>query len=151
MGEPILRKDPHPEITASREGRVFKAYVNDDTALNAERTVITDAGAWVEIGAGKRYFVTAIYYTLTSASDTVTFEIVTTDQPAAAGAVTVQTVRFFGASGAANDGIFNGPIMLPQPLCFTDADGQTIAMRLQTNDADADVNAGFFGWWEWES
>ena len=147
----ILTKDPHPELTAGREGRTFCAYINDDTGLNAAATVITDAGAWVEIGAGKRYFVTCFYLAVTSASDWATLELVTTDGPGATGAVNVKTIKFFQATGAASDGNQTGPIVLPMPLCLTDTDGQTIAMRVQTNDADADVNVGFNGWWEWEA
>ena len=139
---------PVPGLDAAREGRTFQCYINGDASLNAAATVITDAGAWQTITPGYRYIVDCFYFTLTTASDTMTFEIVTTAGPGATGAVTAQTMTFFGATAATIDGMNQGPTHLTTPLCFTEADGQTIAMRVLTNDAGATVNCGFAGWWE---
>lgn len=140
---------PQPGLDAAREGRTFCCFVNEDTALNtAGGTVVTDAGATQNIEAGRRYIVASYYFALTSVADSVQFEIVTTSLPNGGGAVTAQTPRFFAGTGAANDTRDTGPIHLDPPLVFTRDDGQSIAMRVLTNDADADVTIGFTGWWE---
>jgi len=139
---------PQPGLDAAREGRAFYKFANAQTALNAAATVITAAGSFQDTAAGYRYVVNAVYYGLSTASDTVAFEIVTTAGAGGAGVVTARTPKYVAATTATLDGSPVGPIELDPPLVFTLDDGGCIAMRAQTNDAGASVNCGFTGWYE---
>lgn len=144
---------PQPGLDAAREGRFFNRYINDLTGVNvAGGTVVTNTpNAYLNLQPGYRYIVVCAYYTLTTASDTVRFELVTTSLPNGLGEVTALTVEFFGATTATGDGIQNGPIHFsPAYIAVTTALGQTLAMRVETNDQGATVNCGFNGWWEFE-
>ena len=139
---------PEPGLEAAREGRTFCHFINGDAALNAAATVITDANTFENMYAGYRYIVKCFYYALSTASDSIAFEIVVTSLPGGGGAVTALTPAFLGATTATADGTSNGPIPLDPPIVLTVADGQSIAMRVLTNDAGATVNVGFTGWRE---
>ena len=139
---------PQPGLDAAREGRTFCKFINGDAGLNAAATVIPDAGAYLDMELGKRYIVKCFYYALTTASDTVLFEIVTTSEPTGGGTVTAQTPKFVAGTTATADGSPVGPVALDPPLALTRSDGACIAMRVQTNDAGATVNVGFTGWEE---
>jgi len=139
---------PQPGLDAAREGRSFHKFVNAKASLNAAATVLTDAGSFQDMAAGYRYVVTGFYYCLTTASDTVAFEIVTTAGAGGAGAVTARTPKYTAGTAATFDGSPVGPFMLDPPLCFSLDDDACIAMRVLTNDAGASVNCGFTGWYE---
>ena len=91
---------PQPGLDAAREGRTFCKFINGDASLNAAATVIPDAGAYLDMELGKRYIVKCFYYALTTASDTVLFEIVTTSEPTGGGTVTAQTPKFVAGTTA---------------------------------------------------
>ncbi len=140
---------PQPGLDAAREGRTFCHFINGDTGLNAAGgTVITDAGAFENMYPGYRYVVKCYYFALSTASDSIAFEIVSTSLPGGGGAVTARTPAFLGATTATADGTSNGPIPLDPPIVLRSTDGASIAMRVLTNDAGATVNVGFTGWRE---
>jgi hypothetical protein len=141
---------PNPGLDAAREGRDFRAFINGRSSLNVVGgVVITNAGTTINMESGYRYVIACVYFGLTTSSDSVRFELVTTSLPNGGGAATGQTVRFIGATTATGDGLTNGPIYFTgHPPVFTQAHGQSIAMRVETNDQGATVNCGFTGWKE---
>ena len=139
---------PQPGLDAAREGRSFCCWANAQAALNAAATVITAAESYVDMLPGRRYIIRCIYYQLSTASDTIRYELGVTSLPAGGGVFTAYTPYFNSATAATIEGSPTGPIPLDPPIVLTTADGACVAMRVLTNDAGATVNVGFTGWWE---
>jgi len=139
---------PQPGLDAAREGRSFCHWANAQAGLNAAATVITAADSYINMVPGYRYIVKCVYYNLSTASDTVQYELGVTSLPNGGGAFTAYTPYFDAATAATIEGSPTGPIPLDPPICVTTDDGACIAMRVLTNDAGASVNVGFTGWRE---
>ena len=139
---------PQPGLDAAREGRAMGRWANAQAALNAAATVITAADSYENMLPGYRYIVTTLYYNLSTASDTLRYELGVSSLPTGGGVFTAFTPYFNVATAATIEGSPVGPIMIDPPLCFTTDDGACICMRCLTNDAGATVNVGFNGWRE---
>ena len=139
---------PQPGLDAAREGRTFCSFANAQDTLNAAATVITVANSYVNMEPGYRYIVKCFYYNVTTASDTIQYELGVTSLPNGGGVFTPYTPYLTAGTAATVDGSPSGPIMLDPPICLRSADGACIAMRVLTNDAGATVNVGFAGWYE---
>ena len=145
---------PQPGLDASREGRSVGRWANAQTGLNAAATVIAVApagaypGSYINMEAGYRYVITTIFFQLSTASDTIQYELGVSSLPAGGGAFTSYTPFFDAATAATIEGSPYGPIQVDPPLVFTTDNGACICMRVLTNDAGAAVNVGFNGWYE---
>ena len=139
---------PQPGLDAAREGRSIGRWANAQNALNAAATVITAADSYENMLPGYRYIVTTIYFQLSTASDTIRYELGVSSLPNGGGAFTPFTPYFNAATAATIEGSPFGPIMIDPPLCFRASDGACVCMRVLTNDAGATVNVGFNGWRE---
>jgi len=139
---------PEPGLEAAREGRAVMRWVNAQAGVNAAATVITAADSYENMTAGYRYIITMLYYNLSTASDTVRYEVGVTSLPNGGGVFTAHMPYFNAATAATIEGTPPLPMMIDPPICLRSTDGACIAMRLYTNDAGATVNAGFGGWYE---
>jgi hypothetical protein len=139
---------PQPGLDAAREGRSFCHWANAQAALNAAATVVTAGESTLNMVPGYRYIVRCIYYQLTTASDTIRYELGVSSLPNGGGVFTAHTPHFQSATAATIEGSPTGPIPLDPPICLTVDSGACICMRVLTNDAGATVNVGFTGWRE---
>lgn len=143
-----LQDASSPGLDAAREGRAIGRWANAQATLNAAATVITAADSYINMLPGYRYVVTMLYYNLSTASDTLRYELGVSSLPTGGGVFTAYTPYFSVATAATIEGSPVGPIMVDPPLVFTTDDGACICMRCLTNDAGATVNVGFNGWYE---
>jgi hypothetical protein len=139
---------PQPGLDAAREGRSVIRWVNAQAGVNAAATVITAAESYENMMPGYRYIVNMLYYNLSTASDTVRYELGVTSLPNGGGVFTPYTPYFTAGTAATIDGSPPLPVIIDPPLCLRSTDGACIAMRLLGNDAGATINAGFGGWYE---
>ena len=139
---------PQPGLDAAREGRSIMRWVNAQAAVNAAATVITAAESFENMMPGYRYIIKTLYYNLSTASDTVRYEVGVTSLPNGGGVFTPYTPYLTAGTAATVDGSPTMPEQIDPPICLRSTDGACIAMRLLTNDAGATVNAGFGGWYE---
>jgi len=139
---------PQPGLDAAREGRAVMRWVNAQAAVNAAATVITAADSYENMEPNRRYIITMLYYNLSTASDTVRYELGVTSLPNGGGVFTAYTPYLTSGTSATADGSEVAPTLIDPPICLRSTDGACIAMRLLTNDAGATVNAGFGGWYE---
>ena len=142
---------PRPELDAAREGRTFYKWVNDQAAINAAVTVLTDAGLLMAIADGYRYVITSFMIHLTTVSDTVAMDFVTTVGADGSGIATAVSPHFHLATGAALAEDTPYIAHLNPPIVLTHKDGcHAFTARGQTNDAGAAVTVGYSGWYETE-
>ena len=145
---------PQPGLDAAREGRSIGRWANAQDTLNAAATVIEVAptpgypGSYINMEPGIRYVITTIYFQLSTASDTIRYELGVSSLPSCGGTFTAFTPYFNAATAATIEGSPFGPIQIDPPLSFTVDDGACVCMRVLTNDAGATVNVGFNGWYE---
>jgi hypothetical protein len=139
---------PQPGLDAAREGRAVMRWVNAQAGVNAAATVITAAESYENMMPGYRYIIRMLYYNLSTASDTVRYELGVTSLPNGAGVFTPHTPYFNAATAATIEGTPPLPRVIDPPICLRSTDGACIAMRLLGNDAGATINAGFAGWYE---
>lgn len=138
---------PQPGLDAAREGRAFCGYVNAKTGIDAG-PVLTDSTFLQEIQADKRLVMSCFYMYLSTVSDSVTVEWVTTENADGTGAVTVHSGQFRIDTGAALAQMPPTLITLPVPLVVSRADGQALSARATGNDAGAALTLMFHGWEE---
>lgn len=121
-------------------------------------TVLTDGpagdqpGIYYNLAQGKQVFISQFCYGLTTASDSCTFEIVTTDAANGAGNVTARTLERHLATGTSPNGRADFDLTIDPalgPLRYSDGI-RSITMRVNANDAGATINAGWHGWVEQE-
>lgn len=138
---------PQPGLDAAREGRSFCGYVNAKTGIDAG-PVLTDSTFLQEIPFGKRLVMSCFYMYLSTASDNVTVEFVTTANSDGTGAVTVHSGQFRLDTGAALAQQSPSLITLPVPLIVSRTDGEALSARVTGNDAAAALTLMFHGWEE---
>ena len=141
-----LVKDPNPGLSAAREGRSFCGYVNAKTGIASE-TVLTDSTFIQAIGTGKRLVMTCFYMYLSTASDWVTVEFVTTANADGTGAITVKSPKFRIDTGVAVALSTPTMVRLDPPL-IVNLDGGALSAQVQGNDAVAALTLGMHGWEE---
>lgn len=119
-------------------------------------TVLTDGpaagqpGIYYNLAAGTQVFITQFCYGVTTASDSCTFEIVSTDAASGAGVVTARTVERHMATGTAATGKLDGDTFFDPPMGpLRYSDGiRSITIRVNANDAGCAINTAWHGWWE---
>ena len=138
---------PQPGLDAAREGRAVFGYVNAKTGINAEG-VLTDATFLKAIPADSRLVVTSFHMQLTTASDTVAVEFVTTTGDDGTGAVTVRSQKFAIATGTLADPVQPPMMHFDPPLVVDRSDSGAFSARVLGNDASAALSLGYYGWVE---
>lgn len=138
---------PQPGLDAAREGRTFHGYVNAKTGIDSE-AVLTDSTFLQEIKEGKRLVMTCFYMYLSTVSDNVTVEWVTTENADGSGAITVHTVKFRIDTGAALAQMAPNIVQFDPPLVVSRDHGQALSAQVLGNDASAALTLGFHGWEE---
>lgn len=119
-------------------------------------TVLTDGpaagqpGIYYNLASGKQAFITQFCYGVTTASDSCTFEIVTTDAANGAGNVTARTLERHMATGTAATGKLDSDITIDPPLgpLKYSSGIRSITVRVNANDAGCTINTGWHGWVE---
>ena len=138
---------PQPGLDAAREGRAFCGYVNAQTGIDSE-SVLTDAKFIQVIPDGKRLVLDCFYMYVSTASDWVTVEFVTTENADGSGTITVFTPQFRIDTGVAVALSTPSLVYLSTPLIVSQDDGAALSAQVLGNDADAALTLGFHGWEE---
>ena len=95
-------------------------------------------------------YISQMCYGLTSASDSCTFELVSTDAANGGGTATARTVERHLATGATAQGRLDQDFTMDPPLGpLRYSDGiRSITFRVNANDSGATVNVAWHGWKE---
>ena len=141
-----LVKAPNPGLDAAREGRTFCGKVNAKVSIDSE-TVLTDSGFIQAIPTGKRLVMTCFYMYLSTASDWVTAEFVTTANADGSGVITVLTPKFRIDTGA-TVALSTPTLVHFDPPLVVSLDGGALTAQVQGNDAAAALTLGMNGWEE---
>ena len=118
--------------------------------------MLTDApagdqpGIYYNLSSGEQVFVSQFCYGVLTASDSCTFEIVSTDAANGGGNVTARTLERHIATGATNTGKLDQDLDIIPPLgpLKYSAGIRSITVRVNANDAAATINVGWHGWVE---
>ena len=96
---------PQPGLDAAREDRAVMRWANAQTSLNtASGTVITAVGSYENMTPGYRYIIKMLFYNLSTASDTVRYELGVSSLPNGGGVFTPFTPYFNAATAATIEG-----------------------------------------------
>ena len=135
-------------LLATREGRTVCKWANDITP-GADQTVLTDANLVYNLPEGKRFIIIQICMELTTASDTVEFELGFTDQINGAGTFTPVTPERILKTGSTSNGFDGITFYVVPPGVIRYSDGaRSITFRVDCNDASATITPTFHGWIE---
>ena len=107
-------------------------------------------GIYYNLASGKQMFITQLCYGITTASDSCSFEIVSTDQANGAGTATARTLERHLATGTTPNGKLDADITIDPPLGpLKYSNGiRSITIRVNANDAGCTINTGWHGWVE---
>lgn len=107
-------------------------------------------GIYYNVASGKQVFISQLCYGVLTASDSCTFEIVTTDAANGAGNVTARTLERHLATGTAATGKLDQDLDINPPLgpLKYSSGIRSITMRVNANDAGCAINAAWHGWVE---
>ena len=95
-------------------------------------------------------FVSQFCYGITTASDSCTFEIVTTDAANGGGTATARTLERHLATGTTPNGRLDQDLTIDPPMGpLKYSNGiRSITIRVEANDSGCTINTGWHGWVE---
>ena len=107
-------------------------------------------GIYYNLASGEQVFITQVCYGLTTASDSCTFELGTTDAANGGGTFTPRMLERHLATGATVSGREDFDLTITPPLGpLKYSNGvRSITFRVNANDSGAAINAGWHGWKE---
>lgn len=139
------------EIAAINDEVVCR-WVNNKVPGDAQ-VVLTDGpsgdqpGIYYNLQEGEIVLVKSICVELLTLSDTVEFELGSTDQANGAGTFTPKTPKWAYKTGAANDGFDGRQFPVNPPAPFRYADGvRSITFRVDCNDASTEITITWHGY-----
>lgn len=137
-------------VQACRERRALRKYANGITP-GATQTVLTQATIVHNLVEGRRVMVRAIHFGVLTQNDDCHFEVGWTTGPNGTGTFHPLTAHRHVYTGAARDGRVDHHDDLAVPLCVRYSDGaRSITYRVDTNDANCQIQCEWSGWWEQE-
>jgi hypothetical protein len=132
----------------ARYGQGLTKWVDGKTP-GASQVVLTDAGLVYNIPCGKQVLVRQMCFGIHTVSDNCTFEIGYTSQPDGAGVFTPIAKHIYVATGNTPTGKEDHDVIYRPPIRVRYCDGaRSITIRVDANDANCVVCAGWQGWWE---
>ena len=144
---PVYLRDA---IHAGRADAVVCGWINAQAGLNA-LTVINNNALYYNIPDGMRVMAAIVCAGLNTNGDEVMFQLGYTNQINAGGNFTPVMPYKRYATGAAREGRLDYELIPPIPMVIRHSDGaRCVTMRVQANDAAAEVDLAWQGWIERE-
>lgn len=132
-------------IHAARRGDGIHKWVNDKTP-GADLVVLTDATLYYNIPEGRQVLIYQIYAGIQTVSDSCHFEIVSCTAVAGGGTPTAVTGHYHIFTGANLVGTEDKEREFTPPIIVKYSDGaRSISIRVDANDASAEVSCGWMG------
>jgi len=141
-------------LDAVRKGRQIRKFISATKLPDITAFVSTNASIYFDVGSttASRVFVSDLIVGLHSIQDNVQVEVGYTATAAGVGTFTALTPKFDYYTAAQTSGLGQTPYHFEPPLVarYTADSAKSVTLRFNANDTSAEVNAGWYGWYEAE-